>query len=344
MGALLTNITVTNPVAGQATTVTFGVSGNGNLDHSNTPTIGVDAAAATTFAPAGPNGLGQAVTLQISGALGSQVFSFQTGTTSAQMATTINEYTAGTGIVADGTTTANTLALASQGYGSAAKVNVSILSGALDSNFQNSIGAVTNSSTGVDIGGTINGVTAQGSGTTLSLDNASLSMNMTVAPTTALNTQMAFKITGGGATFQIGPTVNTLQQARMGIQSMATTQLVASTGGRLSDIASGGTDSLTATSGPANAAQIVSDIANQVTSLRGRLGAFQSETLDSNISSLNDAVTNLTSAKSSISDADFAAESAALTRAQVLVQSGTAVLAIANHAPQNVLALLQNGG
>ena len=58
----------------------------------------------------------------------------------------------------------------------------------------------------------------------------------------------------------------------MGIQSMATTQLVASTGGRLSDIASGGTDSLTATSGPANAAQIVSDIANQVTSLRGRLG------------------------------------------------------------------------
>ena len=43
-----------------------------------------------------------------------------------------------------------------------------------------------------------------------------------------------------------------------------------------------------------------------------------------------------------IRDADFAAETAALTRAQVLVQSGTQVLAIANQQPQNVLALLRN--
>lgn len=288
--------------------------------------------------------LANAVSFQITGALGSQVFSFQAGANAATMAQTINEYTAGTGVVADGTTTPNTLALTSQGYGSAANVNVSILSGSLDNSFENAASQVTNSSTGKDIAGTINGVTAQGNGTTLSLDNPTLSMNLTVASTTAANTQMAFNITGGGATFQIGPTVDTLEQARLGIQSMATTQLVASTGGRLSDIASGGADSLTATNGPANAAQIVNDVANQVTSLRGRLGAFQSETLNSNISSLDDAVTNLTSAQSSIQDADFAAESAALTRAQVLVQSGTAVLSIANHAPQNVLALLQNGG
>ena len=43
-----------------------------------------------------------------------------------------------------------------------------------------------------------------------------------------------------------------------------------------------------------------------------------------------------------IQDADFAAETANLTRAQVLTQSGTAVLQIANRGPQNVLALLQN--
>ena len=49
---------------------------------------------------------------------------------------------------------------------------------------------------------------------------------------------------------------------------------------------------------------------------------------------------NLTSAESAIRDADFAAESAALTRSQILVQSNTSVLAIANQAPQNVLALL----
>jgi flagellin-like hook-associated protein FlgL len=50
---------------------------------------------------------------------------------------------------------------------------------------------------------------------------------------------------------------------------------------------------------------------------------------------------NLTEAESSIRDADFAAESAKLTRAQILVQAGTSVLAIANQNPQNVLALLR---
>jgi len=50
---------------------------------------------------------------------------------------------------------------------------------------------------------------------------------------------------------------------------------------------------------------------------------------------------NVTSSESSIRDADFATETAALTRAQVLTQAGTSVLATANSTPQNVLALLQ---
>ena len=57
---------------------------------------------------------------------------------------------------------------------------------------------------------------------------------------------------------------------------------------------------------------------------------------------LTTTVQNLTSAQSNIQDADFAAESANLTRAQVLSQSATAVLAVANQQPQNVLALLRN--
>jgi flagellin len=56
---------------------------------------------------------------------------------------------------------------------------------------------------------------------------------------------------------------------------------------------------------------------------------------------LNDTLINLTEAESNIRDADFAAESANLTRAQILVQSGTAVLQIANSNPQNVLSLLR---
>ena len=186
----------------------------------------------------------------------------------------------------------------------------------------------------MDIAGTVNGVTATGSGNTLSVDTSALSMDMTLDAGTAQGTNLGFNITGGGAVFQIGPTVSTTQQARLGIQSFSTGDLVG-VDGRLSDLGSGGTADL-ATS-PTKAAQIVNEVANQVTSLRGRLGAFQQSTLDSNINSLNDAVQNLTSAKSSIQDADFAAASAALTRAQVLVQSGTAVLSIANHIPDNVL-------
>ena len=78
-----------------------------------------------------------------------------------------------------------------------------------------------------------------------------------------------------------------------------------------------------------------------MTSLRGQLGAFQTATIDTNVSTLTDAVTNLTAAQSSIQDADFAAESANLSREQILVQSGTTVAGIASSTPANVLSLLQ---
>ena len=78
-----------------------------------------------------------------------------------------------------------------------------------------------------------------------------------------------------------------------------------------------------------------------MTSLRGRLGAFQATTLESNLVSLNDTRANLLEAETTIRDADFAQESANLTRAQILVQSGTNVLALANQNPQNVLSLLR---
>jgi flagellin len=56
---------------------------------------------------------------------------------------------------------------------------------------------------------------------------------------------------------------------------------------------------------------------------------------------LGNASENLSAARSRILDADFAAETASLTRSQILQQAGTSVLAQANQAPNNVLALLQ---
>jgi flagellin len=110
--------------------------------------------------------------------------------------------------------------------------------------------------------------------------------------------------------------------------------------GKLYQLGTGGDASLS-TDNLDVAAAIVEEAINQVTSLRGRLGAFQRTSLETNKNALSDTLTNLTDAESAIRDADFAAETAALTRAQILVQSGTTVLQIANSNPQNVLALLQ---
>ncbi len=62
---------------------------------------------------------------------------------------------------------------------------------------------------------------------------------------------------------------------------------------------------------------------------------------DSTIANLAVGAENLSAARSRIQDADFAAETAALTRAQILQQAGVSILAQANALPQNVLALLQ---
>ncbi|UTW10049.1 flagellin N-terminal helical domain-containing protein [Marinobacterium rhizophilum] len=77
-----------------------------------------------------------------------------------------------------------------------------------------------------------------------------------------------------------------------------------------------------------------------INSSRGDLGAI-SNRLDFTINNLSNISENASAARSRIEDADFAAESAALSRAQVLQQAGTAMLAQANAAPQQVLSLLQ---
>jgi len=77
-----------------------------------------------------------------------------------------------------------------------------------------------------------------------------------------------------------------------------------------------------------------------VSDLRGTLGAIQNR-FESTINSLQSVSENLSASRSRILDTDFAAETAALTRAQILQQAGTAMVAQANAVPQNVLSLLR---
>ncbi len=78
----------------------------------------------------------------------------------------------------------------------------------------------------------------------------------------------------------------------------------------------------------------------QVDSLRSDLGAVQNR-FQSTIANLNNTVNNLSAARSRIEDADYAVEVSNMTRAQILQQAGTSVLAQANQVPQTVLSLLR---
>ena len=78
----------------------------------------------------------------------------------------------------------------------------------------------------------------------------------------------------------------------------------------------------------------------KVNSIRADLGAIQNR-FESTISNLSTTTENISAARSRIQDADFAAETAQLTRSQILQQAGLAMLAQANSLPQGVLSLLQ---
>jgi flagellin len=296
--------------------------------------VQVDTQAETAFLAYSGGTLASDLVLQIGGKSGFETFNFGSGSTVAQIRDAINLVSDATGVSAS--VTSGNLSFTSVEYGSDAFVSAKALTGTF--NAVDGDGNAATRTTGQDVGVRINGVQAQGKGLQASLNTSTLDLSFTVNSALTDGESFNFSITGGGANFQIGPDVVSNQQARLGIQGVSTATL-GGISGKLFELRSGGgKDLATDTKG---AAKIVDEVIANVTGLRGRLGAFQKTTLETNISTLNDTLENLTGAESSIRDADFAAESAKLTRAQILVQSGTAVLSIANQNPQNVLSLLR---
>jgi len=117
--------------------------------------------------------------------------------------------------------------------------------------------------------------------------------------------------------------------------AVTTSDLSAGTG--MTAVASGDVTSL------ANAQSAITNIdtaLTEINSSRATFGAMQNR-FESVIGNLQVSVENTEASRSRIMDADFAAETAALTRAQILQQAGTAMLAQANAAPQSVLSLLR---
>jgi flagellin len=313
-------------------TATLAGTGSGTFDGNNVNdnTAPVVANLAGGLAPTG--GLTADEVIELTGSLGSQVLTLKAGTDIDTLVQQINLESDATGVEASANGT--TLQIQSTGYGTSALVDLKVNVGG--GTFGTALGSGSRQ-TGTDVVATVNGIVATGDGNQLSINTATLDLSTSVAA--GFTGTSSFSITGGGALFQLGPDVVSNQQARLGITSVNTAAL-GGVSGKLYQLGNGGTASLS--SGNLDtAAAIVDEAINQVTSLRGRLGAFQRTTLETNKQALNDTLVNLSEAESSIRDADFAQETAALTRAQILVQSGTTVLQIANSNPQNVLALLR---
>lgn len=292
-----------------------------------------------------PGALLSSVSFELQGQKGVQVFNFASGTALSAVAAAVNNVRDATGItarLASATNQTSGLLFESDGYGSDSFVSVRKLDdGDFFDTYDAQGGNSINRDEGEDVLSLVNGNLALGDGLDITLNTNTINLGLTLTSAAAQNagTPYEFTVTGGGANFQIGPSVNSLQQVGFGIQSVAASNLGDSTVGYLNSITTGGDNSLVS-GGTREASQIIDQSIDQIAQLRGRLGAFERNTLQTAVRATGITLENLTASESSIRDTDFAQETAALTRAQILQQAGTSTLGIANSNAQNVLSLL----
>lgn len=129
-------------------------------------------------------------------------------------------------------------------------------------------------------------------------------------------------------------TVNYFAQANGNVTNATGSKIYQTADGKIT------TEATTKSESTADPLKALDDALAKVDSLRSDLGAVQNR-FDSTITNLGNTVNNLSSARSRIEDADYATEVSNMSRAQILQQAGTSVLAQANQTTQNVLSLLR---
>lgn len=295
------------------------------------------------------NGGSGEVSFEITGTKGVQQFTFASGTSQTDILAAVNSFKDSIGVSATVASNSSRISINSTGYGADSFVRVKELSnqGPTDFIFTAATAGGTAVSDLKDKGRNatvlINGTQATTDGLTARVSSDGFDVSISIDGTSTLNNtgqSTTFDITSGGANFNLAPSVNLASKVSLGIETVTTGNLGGNSFGFLSDLKSGG--SANVQNGNLSKAQEVIDASiKQVSSLRGRLGAFQKNVVGSTISSLGIALENTTAAESAIRDTDFASETANMTRAQILSQAATQSLALANSAPQQVLSLLR---
>jgi len=148
-------------------------------------------------------------------------------------------------------------------------------------------------------------------------------------------------VAGQDLQFQVG--ANAGQTVNISIGSTRANNLGASGGFNLGDLAAGGALNVTDPTGAGqqSALKVVDQAIADISTSREKLGALQSNVLESNVRSLGVAQQNTNASESTIRDTNLSSEIVDFTKNQILVQAGTSALAQANSAPQAILKLLQ---
>jgi flagellin len=313
--------------------------------------LGAAEAAAANTAPAS-NGVASQ-TLTVSGAAGSSTVTVNANDQASAIAAAVNAVQSSTGVAAKAVTNVTVNALSANGTvslkvnggGTATTVSAQVTTTDLTAlaTAINNVAGKTNvtavlssdktsltltQADGKDVtleafsnsaGGssTINVKGSSASDTAVSLTNGG-SNSTRVAGSVTLNSSLGFTaVSGTGNTVLANGTTTT-----------------ASTASKLSSV------DISSVTGANSALDVIDAALAQVDSIRASLGAIQNR-FENTITNLQTTSENLSASRSRIRDADFAAETAALTRAQILQQAGTAILAQANAVPQNALTLLK---
>lgn len=253
----------------------------------------------------------------------------------------INEFTGQTGVIAeDDPSNAGATRLRTQDFGSAA--SISVVSNVAAAATSTGFGTTLLSDAGVDVAGTIGGNAASGVGAVLTgTAGASTGIKVLIgaaadAANTVTGAQGNVSVSDNSLTFQIGPNQN--QTVDVTIDKVNPTGL--GVGQLNNQFAFLDAIEVTSASKAQDALAVIDASIDEITNLRGTLGAFQQNTLESTANNLRTTLENTVNAESVIRDTDFAEEISNFTNKQVLVQAGTSVLSSANQSSQLVLSLL----
>jgi flagellin len=341
--------------ANQTIGVTLTAASSNDIGSNRIDFDGTAIGAAGTAGAAVPASTVAGTTFTVNGNLGSAAVTYQAADSARSIAGAINAEQGNTGVSADARTVATfsalnetgVLSLDLQGTGTAsANISVNVTS----------VADLSDLATAINQQSAATGVTATADGGTVTLvneagDDIQIS-NFAIAGSTTETATVTARNYDDTATTGAAASTSSLTNTNVATRVQGQLRVDSSAGFNIS-----GADATVATTvassletvasvnistqaGAQSAIAVIDAAIQGIDSQRAGIGAVQNR-LSSTISNLSSVSENVSAARSQIQDADFAKETANLTRTQILQQAGISVLAQANALPQQVLGLLQ---